>query len=156
MMKDRSLITHLCALSVCTIRLEIDQGRIHARITDIKPRPNEKSIVQSITRTDSIDLIHFVFHRERLGVYLSALFFEWKDTIELMDEYLRAQHSAEKSQLTLYKKTISHLYIVEQRYRSIINAHFDNDICCGIILPMIERALELSRPQNAPLLTDLE
>ncbi|MEK7648512.1 MAG: hypothetical protein AAB400_01200 [Patescibacteria group bacterium] len=117
--------THICTLSFCKLRLEVDGDTIHIQFIELPEEHSGVALTSLLTPSDATDLVHFVFHRERLGVDFASLFFEWKDTIELRRKYFNVAivpQTCRANSPTL-EGLLGHLQIVSMRYLKIIGSH---------------------------------
>ncbi len=120
-----SLTTHICTLSFCKLLLEVDGDTIHIQFMNLPDGLLPKDLLPLLTPSDAINLIHFVFHHERLGSDFASLFFEWKDTVELQAAYKKATHLVPQDDQRLHTKLLQQLNIILIRYLKIIGSHCD-------------------------------
>lgn len=139
MNKDCSVTTHMCRLSFCVLLLEVSDDTFSVKITnhELPEIGIDEAIERAMTPQDAADLIYFVFHRDRLGPDLSALFFEWKETRELLCVYQRIQDIDHVS----YARLIQHLYMSSQRYRELIISRCESVIPCTFFLSLVSTAI---------------
>lgn len=129
----------MCRLSFCVLFLEVTDDTFSVKITNNKlfRVSLDEEIESMMTPQDASDLIYFVFHRDRLGPDLSALFFEWKETRELLCVYQRIQDIDHVS----YARLIQHLYMSSQRYRELITNRCESVASCAFFLSLVSVAL---------------
>lgn len=132
--------THLCRLSFCTLILYVLDGALHIRFPKYAPHDTEIP-ERSMTDTDAVHLVHFIFHNDRLGPDLCALFFEWKETLELLEIFRKSKTSG------LYSASdalVQHLYIVSRRYWELITSRCDLESDAELFLSLASAAISKS------------
>ncbi len=142
MSKTSSLTTHICTLSFCRILLEVAGDTIRIQFMNLPVRLPLEDLLPMLTHGDTINLIHFVFHRERLGSDFASLFFEWKDTVELQAAYKNTDPPAPLGERRLHTRLLQQLDIISMRYLKIIGSHCDTtDQELVIFFGLLEEAL---------------
>ena len=142
---DRSVTTHMCRLSFCALFLEVTDDGLSVKITNhLFPKLGFGAKIDHVmTFQDAADLIYFVFHRDRLGPDLSALFFEWKEALELLSIYKR-RLDTDADHPNSNRRLVQYLYVASQRYREHIASRCESAGHCTLFLALLNTAVAKS------------